>query len=153
MLRAYPDSSGFIFEDAKPRLKRNLHCNLFTTGIPPRNSPCSSLRLSVPLTTRWQQTGICLVKMDAENNIQKHIVWDCHYSHFWLGGCPAGTAPTQAPCNETPTPTDQSLGWDKENTDFFFPPKNPSKSRQNLPHFPLPGWPSCPRPLKSGNIH
>lgn len=92
--------------------------------------------------------------MDAENNIEKHIVWDCHYSHFWLGGCPAGTAPTQAPCEETPTLMDQSLGWDKENIDvIFFSPKNPSKSRQNLPHFSLPGWPSCPRPLKSGNIH
>lgn len=56
----------------------------------PPDSLCSSLRLLVPLVTRWQQAGICLVKMDAGSSIEKHIVWDCHYLHFWLGRYPVG---------------------------------------------------------------
>lgn len=55
------------------------------------DSLCSSLRLLVPLVTRWQQAGICLVKMDAGSSIEKHIVWDCHYLHFWLGRYPVGS--------------------------------------------------------------
>lgn len=28
--------------------------------------------------------------MDARRSIKKHIVWDCHYLHFWLGRYPVG---------------------------------------------------------------
>lgn len=28
--------------------------------------------------------------MDAGSSIEKHIVWDCHYLHFWLGRYPVG---------------------------------------------------------------
>lgn len=28
--------------------------------------------------------------MDAGSSIEKRIVWDCHYLHFWVGWYPAG---------------------------------------------------------------
>lgn len=66
--------------------------------------------------------------MDAGSSIEKHIVWDCHYLQFWLGGYPVGPVPTQAPCTEVPTLWNQSLEmwWrrceeEEEMADYFFP--------------------------------